>query len=88
MQAHEPGSVKALAGLRHASEGYELSAGEAGVAIRALQPHGLFNGVVSLLQLLPARVPLDSDIALDNLHVRSPVHPRGVAPPVHNKALP
>lgn len=72
MLAHEPGSVEALAGLPHADEGYELTVTEAGVAVSALAPHGLFNGVVSLLQLLPAAAPLDAHIALDCLHVRGP----------------
>ena len=73
MLAHEPGSVDALAGLPHTDEGYELSVTEAGVTVSALAPHGLFNGVVSLLQLLPATAPLDAHIALDCLHVRAPV---------------
>ena len=76
MLAHEPGSVDALAGLPHADEGYELIVTEAGVAVSALAPHGLFNGVVSLLQLLPAAAPLDAPldahIVLDCLHVRGP----------------
>ncbi len=73
--AHAPGSVAELAALPHAGEAYELRAGEAGVAVRALAPHGLFNGVVSLLQLLPARAPLDADVALDCVHVRRPAPP-------------
>ena len=72
MLAHEPGSVDALAGLPHADEGYELTVTEAGVGVSALAPHGLFNGVVSLLQLLPAAAPLDGHIVLDCLHVRGP----------------
>ena len=70
--AHEPGSVDALAGLPHADEGYELTVSESGVAVAALASHGLFNGVASLLQLLPATAPLDGHIVLDCLHVREP----------------
>ncbi|MEV4560838.1 beta-N-acetylhexosaminidase [Kitasatospora sp. NPDC049285] len=37
-------------------EGYQLTAGPTGVVIRADQPAGLFHGVQTLLQLLPAKV--------------------------------
>ncbi|HEX6967551.1 MAG TPA: beta-N-acetylhexosaminidase [Micromonosporaceae bacterium] len=38
------------------TEGYELEVGAAGVALRARTDHGLFNGVQTLRQLLPAAI--------------------------------
>lgn len=46
-----------LAGLSHNDEAYELAVGEGGCVLRALEPHGLFNGLQSLLLLLPAAPP-------------------------------
>lgn len=37
-------------------EGYQLRVGKTGVALRAATAHGLFNGVQTLLQLLPPRI--------------------------------
>src|SRR5579875_1572941 len=37
-------------------EGYQLRVGRTGAALRAATQHGLFNGVQTLLQLLPARI--------------------------------
>jgi len=38
------------------AEGYQLEAGSDGVTIRALTAEGLFRGVTTLRQLLPARI--------------------------------
>ncbi|KAK9837633.1 hypothetical protein WJX74_001756 [Apatococcus lobatus] len=48
-----------LVELPHNSEAYELRIQPEGISISALKPHGLFNGVQSLLQLLPATPPAD-----------------------------
>ena len=68
----EPEGVPSLEGLPHADEAYELCISAAGVAVRATQPHGLFNGAMSLLQLLPPCAPLSGSIRLDCLEVRPP----------------
>jgi hexosaminidase len=41
-------------------EGYGLDAGEEGVTLRARTPQGLFRGVQTLRQLLPARIESDA----------------------------
>jgi hexosaminidase len=41
-------------------EGYGLDAGEEGVTLRARTPEGLFRGVQTLRQLLPARIESDA----------------------------
>ena len=45
--------------LPHNSEAYELKIQPDGISVSALQPHGLFNGIQSLCQLLPATPPAD-----------------------------
>ncbi len=45
--------------LPHSSEAYELKIQPEGISVSALQAHGLFNGVQSLCQLLPATPPAD-----------------------------
>lgn len=51
-------------------EGYALEINEQGVQIRALEGAGLFYGVQSLLQLLPAIRPPGGNLSLDCLKVR------------------
>ena len=70
MLSLEPQGVHSLEGLPHAEEAYELCISAAGIAVRATQPHGLFNGAISLLQLLPPCAPLSGNIRLDCLQVR------------------
>ena len=53
-----------------ASEVYELDISEAGVLITAQEAHGLFNGVQSLVQLLPP-TPMQENIRLSCLRVSS-----------------
>ena len=55
-----------------ASEVYELEVSEAGVLITAQEAHGLFNGVQSLVQLLPP-TPMQENIRLSCLKVSSGV---------------
>jgi hexosaminidase len=57
--ASTPGTVAlSLSGAPSSvgAEGYQLTSTASGVVIRANQPAGLFHGVQTLLQLLPARV--------------------------------
>lgn len=51
--------LPSLVELPHSSEAYELKILPEGISLSALRPHGLFNGVQSLLQLLPATPPAD-----------------------------
>jgi hexosaminidase len=39
---------------QHAAEGYELAAGPAGLSLTAATRHGLYNGIQTIRQLLPA----------------------------------
>jgi hypothetical protein len=65
--------LDSLSVLKHSNEAYELTVGEGGVVIRALEPHGLFNGLQSLLLLLPASQPPDEhDISIPGTKVHSP----------------
>ena len=52
--------VDSLANMAVPSEAYELEVAESSIAIRALENHGLFNGVQTLIQLLPAAATLDA----------------------------
>lgn len=52
--------LESLADLAVPSEAYELEIAEDGIVIRALENHGLFNGVQTLIQLLPATATLDA----------------------------
>lgn len=62
--------LDSLSVLKHSNEAYELTVGEGGVVIRALEPHGLFNGLQSLLLLLPASQPPDEhDISIPGTKV-------------------
>lgn len=51
---------ESLADMAVPSEAYELEIAEDGIVIRALENHGLFNGVQTLIQLLPATPTLDA----------------------------
>jgi hypothetical protein len=62
--------VPSLEGLHLADEAYELRITDLGVSILANHPHGLFNGAISLVQLLPPCAPMSGDIQLDCLEVR------------------
>ena len=61
--------VASLDGLPNIGEAYEMRITGAGIAIRAQKPHGLFNGVMSLMQLLPPYVQMSGDIRLDCMEV-------------------
>lgn len=63
--------VASLEGLPNIDEAYEMRISEAGIAIRARKPHGLFNGVISLMQLLPPYAQMSGDIKLDCMEVSS-----------------
>ena len=63
--------VASLEGLPHIDEAYEMRITGAGIAIRAQKPHGLFNGVMSLMQLLPPYAQMSGDIKLDCMEVSS-----------------
>ena len=52
--------LASLATLAVPSEAYELEVTEAAIVIRAMENHGLFNGVQTLMQLLPAAATLDA----------------------------
>ena len=71
----EPEGVPSLAGLPHCEEGYELQITDSGISVRATCAHGLFNGAVSLLQLLPSCAPMTGEIKLDCLEACSPKPP-------------
>lgn len=58
-----------LASLTNNDEAYELVVAEDGVRIQGNRPHGIFNGVQSLIQLLPCQPPQAADIVLDCLQV-------------------
>ncbi len=61
--------VASLEGLPHIEEAYEMRISGAGISIRAQKPHGLFNGVMSLMQLLPPYAQMSGDIRLDCMEV-------------------
>lgn len=61
----ESEGVPSLEGLPHVNEAYDLHITDMGIAIRASGAHGLFNGVISLLQLLPPCAPMNDDIKLE-----------------------
>ncbi len=61
-------SVGARSPSAVASEVYELEISEAGVLLTAQEAHGLFNGVQSLIQLLPP-TPVQENIRLSCLRV-------------------
>ena len=52
--------LDSLANLAVPSEAYELEVTEVAIIIRAMENHGLFNGVQTLIQLLPAAATLDA----------------------------
>jgi len=52
--------IDSLANLAVPSEAYELEVTEFAINIRAMENHGLFNGVQTLIQLLPAAATLDA----------------------------
>lgn len=58
-----------LSELSVPGEAYELEVTPDGIVIRALECHGLFNGVQTLIQLLPATSSLDA-VALRCIWVR------------------
>lgn len=58
-----------LSELSVPGEAYELEVTPDGIVIRALECHGLFNGVQTLIQLLPATSSLDA-ISVQCMEVR------------------
>ncbi|MFE6486052.1 beta-N-acetylhexosaminidase [Streptomyces sp. NPDC057757] len=59
--SHGQGGIQLRLGARElGAEGYRLASGRSGVTITAAQPAGLFHGVQTLRQLLPAAVEKDS----------------------------
>ncbi len=66
----ESEGVPSLEGLPHVEEAYNLQITDMGIAIRASAAHGLFNGVISLLQLLPPCAPMNDDIRLECMEAR------------------
>lgn len=68
--ARETEAVASLASAPNQEEGYELNIREAQVVIRGNEPHGVFNGVQTLLQMLPA-FPAEGGVSLDCVTVRS-----------------
>lgn len=52
--------MDSLADLAVPSEAYELEVTDVAIVIRAMENHGLFNGVQTLMQLLPASATLDA----------------------------
>lgn len=62
--------LESLADMAVPSEAYELEIAEDGIVIRALENHGLFNGVQTLIQLLPATATLDA-LSLQCVKARS-----------------
>ncbi|BDA48591.1 beta-hexosaminidase [Coccomyxa sp. Obi] len=65
----ESEGVPSIEGLPHVDEAYDLRITDMGIAIRANAAHGLFNGVISLLQLLPPCAPMNDDIKLECMEV-------------------
>lgn len=61
--------LDSLANLSVPSEAYELEITDDAIAIRAMENHGLFNGVQTLIQLLPAAATIDA-ITLQCVKVR------------------
>ena len=60
-----------LEGLRHGQEGYEVKVSGDMVSVRAVSAHGLFNGMQTVLQLLPAtRSASSSSILLQDIQVK------------------
>ena len=74
----EPEGVPSLAGLPHSEEGYELQVLDSRITVRATCAHGLFNGAISLLQLLPSCAPMTGEIRLDCLEASPLLHSVGV----------
>mmetsp|Transcript_482 Transcript_482/g.1260 ORF Transcript_482/g.1260 Transcript_482/m.1260 type:complete len:527 (-) Transcript_482:25-1605(-) len=59
-----------LAALPHSDEAYELLVAPGSCVLRALEPHGLFNALQSLLLLLPPRQPPEGqDISIPGTKV-------------------
>ena len=77
----DPG-CRELQGLCNSAEAYQLDVAEAGIRITGLTPHGLFNGVQTLLQLLPASAGSE-DVQLDCLLVRASVRAASCSVSVH-----
>lgn len=75
----ESEGVPTLEGLPHIHEAYDLRITDMGIAVRANAAHGLFNGVISLLQLLPPCAPMSSDIKLECMEARPCITPAVVA---------
>ena len=61
--------LDSLANLAVPSEAYELEISDVAIVIRAMENHGLFNGIQTLIQLLPAAATLDA-ITLQCVKVR------------------
>jgi hexosaminidase len=59
-----------LAHLANSQEAYNLRVAEHSIYLQAKEPHGLFNGVQSLIQLLPPKPVEDTDVLLDCLQAR------------------
>lgn len=53
-------SLESLGDMAVPGEAYELEVAEDSIVIRAIENHGLFNGVQTLIQLLPATATLDA----------------------------
>ena len=68
----ESEGVPSIEGLPHLDEAYDLRITDMGIAIRANNAHGLFNGVISLLQLLPPCAPMNDDIKLECMEASLP----------------
>lgn len=75
----EADGVPSLEGFPHVEEAYEMHISEEGVAIRAQRPHGLFNGVISLMQLLPPYAQMSDDIKLDCMKASTFMQPAAAA---------
>ena len=75
----EADGVPSLEGFPHVEEAYEMHISEEGVAIRAQRPHGLFNGVISLMQLLPPYAQMSDDIKLDCMKASTIMQPAAAA---------
>lgn len=71
----ESEGVPSIEGLPHVHEAYDMRITDMGIAIRANGAHGLFNGVISLLQLLPPCAPMNDDIKLECMEANPPPSP-------------